>query len=211
MAYYHDIITQKSWEELKTLNKELKFVLIGGWATYLYTKELKSKDIDIIVNYDELGKFRENYEVVKNDRLKKYEARKEDVQIDVYLPHYSKIGIPTDILINNSISLEGFKVLKKEWLICLKIYVLSIRGRTPKGEKDFLDIISLFKIEGMDVSKIIEIKKRFKLEESFKFLSSILDERVEAKEIGLNKHQYKKLKTEIMDRLGLNSFYHLSF
>jgi hypothetical protein len=63
----------------------------------------------------------------------------------------------------------------------------------------------------MDVSKIIEIKKRFKLEESFKFLSSILDERVEAKEIGLNKHQYKKLKTEIMDRLGLNSFYHLSF
>jgi hypothetical protein len=49
MAYYHDIITQKSWEELKTLNKELKFVLIGGWATYLYTRELKSKDIAILV------------------------------------------------------------------------------------------------------------------------------------------------------------------
>ena len=52
MAYYHDIITQKSWEELKTLNKKVKFVLIGGWATYLYTKELKSKDIDILINFD---------------------------------------------------------------------------------------------------------------------------------------------------------------
>jgi len=202
MAYYHDIITQKSWEELKTLNKEFKFVLIGGWATYLYTRGLKSKDIDIIVNYDELGKFREKYEVVKNDRLKKYEVRKEDVQIDVYLPHYSEIGIPTDVLINNSISLEGFRVLKKEWLICLKIYVLSIRGRTPKGEKDFLDILSLFKIEKANAEKIIEIKKKYNLEKPFEFLSNILDERVEAKEIGLNKHQYKKLKTEIMEKLG---------
>ena len=63
MAYYHDIVTQKSWEELKKLNKKVKFVLIGGWATYLYTKELKSKDIDI------------------------------------YLPHYSEIGIPKEFLI----------------------------------------------------------------------------------------------------------------
>jgi hypothetical protein len=202
MAYYHDIITQKSWEELKTLNKELKFVLIGGWATYLYTRELKSKDIDIIVNYDELGKLRERYEVVKNDRLKKYEVRKGDVQIDVYLPHYSEIGIPTDVLINNSISLEGFRVLKKEWLICLKIHVLSIRGRTPKGEKDFLDILSLFKIEEVNADKIIEIKKKYNLEKPFEFLSSILDERVEAKEIGLNNHQYKKLKTKMMEKLG---------
>jgi len=197
MAFYHDIITQKSWEELKALNKEIKFVLIGGWATYLYTRELKSKDIDIIINYDELGKLRDLYEVVKNDRLKKYEARRGEIQIDVYLPHYSEIGIPVDILMDSSLSLDGFRVLKKEWLICLKIYVLSIRGRTPKGEKDFLDILSLFKIGEMDISKIVEIKKNYNLEKSFEFLSSILNERVEAEEIGLNKHQYKKLKVEM--------------
>ena len=48
MEYYHDLVTQKSWEELQQLRKIIDFVLIGGWATYLYTKTLKSKDIDII-------------------------------------------------------------------------------------------------------------------------------------------------------------------
>ena len=71
MAYYHDIITQKSWEELKILNKRIEFVIIGGWATYLYTRELKSKDIDIIVDYDNLGRLKEAYGVTKNERLKK--------------------------------------------------------------------------------------------------------------------------------------------
>ena len=197
MAYYHDIITQKSWEELKTLNKKVKFVLIGGWATYLYTKELKSKDIDILINYDELGKLKEFYEVIKNDRLKKYEARRGEIQIDIYLPHHSEIGIPVDILISSSTSLEGFRVLKKEWLICLKIFVFNIRGRTPKGEKDFLDILSLFKSRVGDIIGISKIKKDYNLEKQFAHFLNFLDERVEALEIGLNKHGYKKLKIEI--------------
>lgn len=197
MAYYHDIITQESWEELKTLNKKLKFVLIGGWATYLYTKELKSKDIDILINYEELGKLKESYAVIKNDRLKKYEARKEEIQIDIYLSHYSEIGIPVDVLINSSISLEGFKVLRKKYLICLKIYVYNIRANTPKGEKDFLDILSLFKSGVGDIIGIGKIKESYNLEKQFAYFLNFLDERVEALEIGLNKHSYKKLKTEI--------------
>jgi len=201
MAYYHDIITQKSWEELKILNKKVKFVLIGGWAIYLYTRQLKSKDIDILIDYSELGKLKEGYDVTKNDRLKKYEARKGEIQIDIYLPNYSEIGIPVDILINRTISLEGFTVLKKEWLICLKIYVLSIRGRTPKGEKDFLDILSLFKVGSGDINKIVKTIKDYNLEKQFDYFLNFLDERVEAEEIGLNKHQYKKLKTEIKDPL----------
>lgn len=197
MAYYHNIITQKSWEELKILNKKVKFVLIGGWATYLYTRQLKSKDIDILIDYDQLSRLRENYEVIKNDRLKKYEARKEEIQIDTYLPHYSELGIPVDILIDSSISLEGFRVLKKEFLICLKVYVFTIRGRTPKGEKDFLDILSLFKSGAGDINMIMKIKKDYNLEKQFVYFISFLDERVEALEVGLNKHQYKRLKTEI--------------
>jgi len=201
MAYYHDIITQKSWEELKILNKKVKFVLIGGWAIYLYTRQLKSKDIDILIDYSELGKLKEGYDVTKNDRLKKYEARKGEIQIDTYLPHYSEIGIPVDLLIDSSISLEGFRVLNKEFLICLKVYVFNIRGRTPKGEKDFLDILSLFKVGSGDINKIVKTIKDYNLEKQFDYFLNFLDERVEAEEIGLNKHQYKKLKTEIKDPL----------
>ena len=80
MAYYHDLITQKSWEELKKLKKKFNFVLIGGWAVYLYSKTLKSKDIDILIEYEELIKLRKVYEISKNERLKKYEARKEEIQ-----------------------------------------------------------------------------------------------------------------------------------
>lgn len=198
MTYYHDIITQKSWEELRVLNKKIKFILIGGWATYLYTKSLKSKDIDIITGYDELGKLKKDYDLVKNEPLKKYEARKEEVQIDIYLPHYSEIGVPVDVLINNSISLDGFKVLKKEWLILLKIYVLNLRGRTPKGEKDFLDLLSLFMADGVDYIKIRKIAKDYNLEAQIKFFLGMLNERIDALEIGLNRHGYKKVKSDII-------------
>ena len=143
MEYYHDLVTEKSWQELKYLSRSLNFVLIGGWAVYLYTRQLKSKDIDIIVDFNQLPVLEKNYALSKNDRLKKYEAVKEEVQIDVYLPHYSRLGLPVEDLLSRSQGLEGFKVLDADYLAVLKIFTLRQRGRSPKGGKDFLDIISL--------------------------------------------------------------------
>ena len=197
MDYYHNIITQKSWEELTKLGKTCNFVLIGGWATYLYTKTLKSKDIDILTEYEELGKLRKNYNVTKNERLKKYEARREEIQIDIYLPHYSVIGIPVEDLIKQTTSFEGFTLLKKEWLLSLKIYVLNQRLRSTKGEKDFLDILSLFKTD-INAPQLLKIIKKYKLESAFKVFMEILNERNEALEINLNRHKYKKLKNNII-------------
>ena len=48
MPYYHDLITEKSWQILQELKRRHTFILIGGWAVYLYTKQLKSKDVDVI-------------------------------------------------------------------------------------------------------------------------------------------------------------------
>ena len=98
MAYYHDLVTERSWEELQTLRKKLDFVLIGGWAAYLYTKTLKSKDIDLLCDFSELPKLAQHYPLTKNERLKKYEAVKGEVQMDIYLPHYSELGIPVHVL-----------------------------------------------------------------------------------------------------------------
>ena len=61
MEYYHDLVTQKSWGELRRLNKTTDLVLIGGWAAYLYTETLKSKDIDIIVDFEELAVLDKHY------------------------------------------------------------------------------------------------------------------------------------------------------
>jgi hypothetical protein len=41
----------------------------------LHSKALKSKDIDIIVGYDELEKLKNDFSVFKNGRLKKYEIK----------------------------------------------------------------------------------------------------------------------------------------
>lgn len=200
MDYYHNIITQKSWEELTKLGKTCNFVLIGGWATYLYTKTLKSKDIDILTHYEELGKLREIYNVTKNERLKKYEARREEIQIDIYLPHYSAIGIPVEDLVKQTTSFEGFTLLKKEWLLALKIFVLSQRARSTKGEKDFLDILSLFKTD-IDTEKLSKIIKKYKLKNALKIFMEILNERNEAPELDLNRHKYKKLKIGIISSI----------
>lgn len=196
MAYYHDLITQKSWEELKKLKKKFNFVLIGGWAVYLYSKTLKSKDIDILIEYEELIKLRKVYEISKNERLKKYEARKEEIQIDIYLPHYSSLGIPVEDLMKEMISFEGFRIVKKEWLITLKIFTLSQRGRTVKGQKDFLDLLSLMSSD-FQPEIISNLVGRYRLQNELIFFKMMLNERVEVKELDFNRHFYKKLKEKI--------------
>ncbi len=196
MAYYHDLITQKSWQELTKLGRTVDFVLIGGWAVYLYAKTLKSKDIDILIEYGELVPLKKNFEVNKNERLKKYEARKGEVQIDVYLPHYSDIGIPVEDLIENSTSLEGFKVLKKEWLVVLKLYTLTERGRTVKGQKDFFDLLSLLSVD-FEPDKIKNVLKKYKLQKTLDFFKELMDETLEVPELDLNRHLYKKLKEKL--------------
>ena len=164
MEYYHNLVTQKSWVELQNLKKTLDFVLIGGWATYLYTKTLKSKDIDIVIDFDKLPILEKNYYVVKNDRLNKYEASKEEIQIDVYLPHYSKIGIPVEVLMRNTEYLEGFTVLASNYLLTLKFYTLKQRGRSVKGRKDFIDSIALINAKIIEWKKVQEIKKNYMLQ-----------------------------------------------
>jgi len=71
MEFWNDEIIEKSWEKLIELKSEIEFVLIGGWAVYLYTKLHKSKDIDIIVDYDALRRLQADYVMGKNERLKK--------------------------------------------------------------------------------------------------------------------------------------------
>lgn len=33
--YYHNLVTQKSFELLKDLQRKFRFILIGGWAVFL--------------------------------------------------------------------------------------------------------------------------------------------------------------------------------
>src|SRR3989344_1388761 len=136
--FYHDIITEKSFKFLQTLRGDFRFVLIGGWAVFLYTRSLKSKDIDIVVEYEELGQLRERFDLAKNDRLKKYEIKPGEFDVDVYVAHYSDLGIPAEAIMARAEELEGFIVPPRELLLLLKLHAWLARRGSAKGRKDEL-------------------------------------------------------------------------
>ena len=50
MEFWNSTLTEKSWKILLQLKeKKFDFIVIGGWAAYLWTSLHKSKDIDIAV------------------------------------------------------------------------------------------------------------------------------------------------------------------
>ena len=198
MDYYHNLVTEKSWKELQNLRRRVDFVLIGGWAAYLYTKTLKSKDIDVIIDYDTLPVLAKLYDVRKNNRLKKYEATKEEVQIDIYLPHYSQIGIPVEELLKHAITLEGFRVVEINYVIALKIFTFGRRGGSTKGRKDFIDIVSLLSRPSVDYGQIKHIARNYNLEDALGNFIRVLGSTFEMVELRLNKHAFARLKKHIV-------------
>lgn len=202
MDYYHNQVTEKSWKELQNLRRMFDFTLIGGWATYLYAQTLKSKDIDIIIDYDKLEVLAKLYVVSKNDRLKKYQAVRDEVEIDIYLPHFSKIGIPVEDLMDKTRTVEGFRVLDPDYLCALKLYTLGERGRTPKGRKDFLDVLSLFHARAVDGSRVRKIIETYAWDQAMARFEEFLSESRSAPELDLTVHSYANLKRTIAGQLS---------
>lgn len=198
MAYYHDLVTEKSWRELQALRQQHDFVLLGGWAVYLYAQTLKSKDIDIIVGYDQLPRLQTTYGLTKNDRLKKYQASRGEVEIDIYVPHYSELGIPVAELMQHTRSLAGFTVVALDYLIALKIYTLAQRGRSAKGKKDFLDILSLFQVGQADSKQVQTLLEQYHLSAAWQTFQQFLNEYTHVPELGFSSHAYAKLKRQLI-------------
>lgn len=200
MAYYHDLITEKSWEKLRELRKQYSFVLIGGWAVYLYTKGLKSRDIDFICGYKELEKLKNDYDLIKNDRLRKYEIHIGEFDIDIYVPFFSNLGVPVEELQNMAKLHEGFWVLWPEPLLILKQKAYEDRRHSAKGRKDFIDIVSLLK-NGVDLKKYKDLLKQYSLVGYSRNLTNMLKHCREVPELGLGAHAYSRMKKEILKEL----------
>jgi hypothetical protein len=201
MEYYHNLITEKSFEILQALKKELDFVLIGGWAVYFYTGALKSKDIDLVVDFNELQKLKIKYQVLKNNRLKKYEIKIQGIDIDIYVPHFSDPGLPAENIMEYTINKEGFIVPLPEVLLILKQNAYAQRKFSIKGEKDKIDIISLLTLDDFNFIKYREILNKFKKENLINDLKKLVLETSELKELNLNQYKFYKLKRKIVANL----------
>jgi len=202
--FYHDLTTEKSFKILQDLRQKFDFILIGGWAIFLYTKALKSKDIDIVIDYNELEKFKKEFPIFKNERLKKYEAKTEEIDIDIYLPFFSDLGFPIEKIKDHLQSLEGFKVPIPEILLILKIKTYLERKGATKGEKDFLDIFTLLKNEKIDWKVYKELIKKYNLFELNPRLKEIISSAKAIPELNLLNHQISRLKKKILTKIKFN-------
>lgn len=163
--YWPELLTKASWEKLQELKGEIGgFVVIGGWAVYLWTKMHKSKDIDVIVDFKALGQMRRMYTLVKNQHLKKYEIKFDKFDIDIYVPHFSEFKIPAnDLLERFTAKVGGFDVLVPEALLVLKQGAEIQRRGSIKGEKDAIDICTLMLMAPFDIGKYLRILKDYNL------------------------------------------------
>jgi len=201
MQFYHSLVTEKSYKFLQSLKRDYQFILIGGWAVYLYTRALKSKDIDIIINYDELAKLREDFDVFKNDRLKKYEIKTGEFDIDIYLPHYSELGIDAQEIQKKSIAREGFIVPELEILFLLKLHAWGERRGSAKGRKDELDIFSLIFLPEFSSTKYLSQIKKHKMDKLHGDLMALIKNTSRIEELGINEQKMAKLKKIILKHL----------
>lgn len=202
MEFWHDLITDQSFYILQAFRKEYNFVLIGGWAVFLYTKNLKSKDIDMVVDTETLGRLKVNFDVIKNERLKKYEIKFDSFDVDIYLSFWSELGLPLNLIMESAISLEGFKLPSKEVLLILKLFAYTQRKGSLKGQKDALDIFSLlYNTDQIDFNKFSSILKNQNLEDLRKELKEIFNSATEIKELDINKKQYSDFKKIVYKNL----------
>lgn len=199
--FYHDLVTEKSFKILQDLKKKFNFILIGGWAIYFYTKTLKSKDIDIIVDYDQLEKLKREFNISKNERLKKYEAKIEEIDIDIYLPFFSDLKFPIEEIKNYLQSIEGFLIPIPEILLILKTKTYFERKGTVKGEKDLIDIFSLLKEEKINWQTYKKLIQKYNLNEVNEKLKNLISSQKSIPELNLLNHQISRLKKKILEKI----------
>jgi len=200
MEFWNSQLTQKSWVVLQELRKKYDFILIGGWAVYLLAKQQKSKDIDIIVDINELQRLK-NENLSKNENLKKYEIKTGDIDIDIYVFYFSKLPILPENLEKYTLMTQGFKVVIPEALIVLKQAAEIERGNSVKGEKDRLDIISLLFFSNIDFNKYISILNENSLTDYIERLTFILRNFKDYNFLGLSPREFKIKKEELINKI----------
>jgi len=165
---WRDEIVEKSWQVLGQLRGLADFVLIGGWGVYLWTKKMKSRDIDVCIDQENFYKLQSkllqrDYGLKRNVRLMKFEALIGDVEVDIYTPFMSKLVVPClDVFDKKLYSLiERFKVAIPEVLVLLKAQAAQQRWHAEKGVKDRADIISLLKFGDIKHDILRQMLKKY--------------------------------------------------
>jgi hypothetical protein len=198
--HWNTLLTEKSWNILLDIRRKYDFILIGGWAAYLWAKQQKSKDIDIIIGIKELEKLKKE-NLIKNDRLKKYELKIEEIDVDIYVEYYSQLTIPPEDMKEYALETQGFKVASPEALLVLKQGAHANRENSTKGEKDRIDIISVLFSTEIAFDKYRKILAKYKLTSYMAELKKIVNGYKDYDKLGMTPRELKKKKEAVLAKM----------
>jgi len=211
MEIWNEKAIEKSERVLKEFGKVSDFVLIGGWAVFFWTKSIKSIDIDIYMNFKDFYKIQSTLAekgifISFNPRLKKYNTKIEEVDIDIYMPDKCDLLPPCkDVFENKWFEIiEGFKILKPEPLLLLKVGAENKRANTMKGFKDRCDILSLMVKLDLDMKFLDKLFKIYAPELKDRLLKIVKDSSEEYTYVVGKKiipSKLKKLKRKIISKI----------
>jgi hypothetical protein len=191
---WRDEVVERSWRVLGELKGFADFVLIGGWGVYLWTRKLKSRDIDVYIDQKNFYKLQseltqKGYALKRNVRLMKFEALISDVEVDIYTPFVSRLVIPClDVFDRKLYSvIEGFKVAIPEVLLLLKAQAAQDRWHAEKGLKDRVDIISLLKFADVKRDVLEQMLREYDTQHTLRdaVKRAISESRIEYRFLGL--------------------------
>jgi len=207
---WREDIVDRSWSVLLHLRELSRFVLIGGWAVYFWTRKLKSRDIDLCIDQDNFYRLqgelqKENVFINRNPRLRKFEAKFGDVEVDIYTPFQSNLVIPIGALFQNRwfANIEGHDVAAPEVLLLLKSQAAKERWGSEKGLKDRVDLLSLLLYSDWKPEFLKDLAKTFDpKQELLKVLvRTVKESRVEYKYLGAQYQREGRKIRDITERL----------
>jgi len=202
--FWHESLTEESWKKLQELSKETDLTVIGGWSVWLWTKQHKSRDIDIIVDFHELAKLKETYPLEKNDRLRKYEIKMQGFDIDIYVPFYSRLALPVEELAKEKVRIEGINTISCESLLILKQGAEIERRGTVKGQKDTIDILTILLYAPIGFRKYFALLAKNKKESFAKELIGEMagfNPKDSEKYLGINYKEFSRKKKEMLEKI----------
>ncbi len=130
-------------------------ILIGGWASWTRTGGAMSHDIDLIVGYPEMAEIREHVTDLSQSRHVggvKWRASWDGIHLDLYLPHQSLLGarlrLRVEHLARHTDTIDGRRLLSVGAHIATKWAAMLDRPRSPRGDKDRAELLSLLQQPG---------------------------------------------------------------
>ena len=166
----------------------------------MYTKLQKSRDIDIVVDYDQFKILSDDFSVKKNSSLRKYEIKFQKFDIDVYTPFYSRLAVTPEDLITNFTTIENILVPRAEELLILKLGAFDERMNSIKGQKDRLDIAGMVFYSSIDYIRLRNLLNRYGKSDYIALIMRAIgniDRRL-LPYLNLNESTYAKMKKEVL-------------